>query len=197
MRRPKGIKTKKSAAKRFKITGTGKTLFRGAGRRHLLQGNVPNAAGSCERRRLWGQRTFIGSNRTCRSVINARCFTAQNHEIAQPFLVNKTGQRNQAGTTPRTRGTNSRLKRSTHRPSRSRKAMHLKPSHWTCTGKPKTGSAPYLFILNSGALSCMQQPTLESGKALTLLENIFPKNMWTLKRMGTEMSLIPTKGFSC
>jgi len=38
MRRPKGIKTKKSVAKRFKITGTGKVLFRGAGRRHLLQG---------------------------------------------------------------------------------------------------------------------------------------------------------------
>ena len=38
MRRPKGIKTKKSVAKRFKVTGTGKVLFRGAGRRHLLQG---------------------------------------------------------------------------------------------------------------------------------------------------------------
>ena len=38
MRRPKGIKTKKSVAKRFKITGTGKVLRRGAGRRHLLQG---------------------------------------------------------------------------------------------------------------------------------------------------------------
>ena len=38
MRRPKGIKTRKSVSKRFKITGTGKVLFRGAGRRHLLQG---------------------------------------------------------------------------------------------------------------------------------------------------------------
>jgi len=36
MRRPKGIKTRKAVAKRFKITGTGKVLFRGAGRRHLL-----------------------------------------------------------------------------------------------------------------------------------------------------------------
>jgi large subunit ribosomal protein L35 len=36
MRRPKGIKTKKSVAKRFKITGTGKVLVRGAGRRHLM-----------------------------------------------------------------------------------------------------------------------------------------------------------------
>jgi large subunit ribosomal protein L35 len=47
MRRPKGIKTKKSVTKRFKITGTGKILFRGAGKRHLLQGK-----GSKRRRRL-------------------------------------------------------------------------------------------------------------------------------------------------
>jgi large subunit ribosomal protein L35 len=38
MRRPKGIKTRKAVAKRFKITGTGKVLRRGAGKRHLLQG---------------------------------------------------------------------------------------------------------------------------------------------------------------
>jgi large subunit ribosomal protein L35 len=37
MRRPKGIKTKKSVAKRFKITGTGKVLRARAGRRHLAQ----------------------------------------------------------------------------------------------------------------------------------------------------------------
>lgn len=37
MRRPKGIKTKKSAAKRFKITATGKVLRASAGKRHLLQ----------------------------------------------------------------------------------------------------------------------------------------------------------------
>jgi large subunit ribosomal protein L35 len=37
MRRPKGIKTKKSVAKRFKITGTGKVLRRHAGKRHLAQ----------------------------------------------------------------------------------------------------------------------------------------------------------------
>jgi len=36
MRRPKGIKTRKSVAKRFKITGTGKVLRSHAGRRHLL-----------------------------------------------------------------------------------------------------------------------------------------------------------------
>lgn len=37
MRRPKGIKTKKSVAKRFKITATGKVLRSSAGKRHLMQ----------------------------------------------------------------------------------------------------------------------------------------------------------------
>ena len=37
MRRPKGIKTRKSVAKRFKITGTGKAIHFPAGRRHLAQ----------------------------------------------------------------------------------------------------------------------------------------------------------------
>ena len=37
MRRPKGIKTRKSVSKRFKITGTGKAKFFPAGRRHLAQ----------------------------------------------------------------------------------------------------------------------------------------------------------------
>jgi len=41
MRRPKGIKTKKSVAKRFKITGTGKVVRPHAGKRHLLQGKSP------------------------------------------------------------------------------------------------------------------------------------------------------------
>jgi large subunit ribosomal protein L35 len=36
MRRPKGIKTRKAVAKRFKVTATGKVLKWGAGRRHLL-----------------------------------------------------------------------------------------------------------------------------------------------------------------
>ena len=42
MRRPKGIKTKKSVAKRFKITARGKVLRARAGRRHLLQGKSPS-----------------------------------------------------------------------------------------------------------------------------------------------------------
>lgn len=41
MRRPKGIKTRKSVAKRFKLTANGKVLYRGAGRRHLLQTKSP------------------------------------------------------------------------------------------------------------------------------------------------------------
>ncbi len=41
MRRPKGIKTKKSAAKRFKITAGGKVLRNSAGRRHLMQTKGP------------------------------------------------------------------------------------------------------------------------------------------------------------
>jgi large subunit ribosomal protein L35 len=41
MRRPKGIKTKKAVAKRFKITARGKVLRSKAGRRHLLQTKSP------------------------------------------------------------------------------------------------------------------------------------------------------------
>ena len=41
MRRPKGVKTKKSAAKRFKITAGGKVLRSSAGRRHLCQTKGP------------------------------------------------------------------------------------------------------------------------------------------------------------
>ncbi len=55
MRRPKGIKTNKSVAKRFKITDTGKVLFRGAGRRHLLQGK------SSKRRRSLRKPKVLGS----------------------------------------------------------------------------------------------------------------------------------------
>jgi large subunit ribosomal protein L35 len=41
MRRPKGIKTKKAAAKRFKITASGKVMRSCAGRRHLCQTKSP------------------------------------------------------------------------------------------------------------------------------------------------------------
>lgn len=53
MRRPKGIKTKKSVAKRFKITARGKVMRSRAGRRHLLQGKNP------KRRRSLGQSVIV------------------------------------------------------------------------------------------------------------------------------------------
>jgi large subunit ribosomal protein L35 len=57
MRRPKGIKTKKSVAKRFKITATGKVLRRSAGRRHLLQTKSPK-----RRRGLRGATSVHGTD---------------------------------------------------------------------------------------------------------------------------------------
>jgi len=54
MRRPKGCKTRKSVAKRFKLTSTGKILFRGAGRRHLLQGKTPKRRRSLRKARILG-----------------------------------------------------------------------------------------------------------------------------------------------
>jgi len=49
MRRPKGIKTKKSVAKRFKITARGKVMRSRAGRRHLLQSKGPKRRASLGR----------------------------------------------------------------------------------------------------------------------------------------------------
>jgi large subunit ribosomal protein L35 len=60
MRRPKGIKTRKSVAKRFKITGTGKVLRRGAGKRHLLQGK------SSKRRRTLRKASLVSATDTYR-----------------------------------------------------------------------------------------------------------------------------------
>ncbi len=54
MRRPKGIKTRKSVSKRFKITASGKVMYRGAGRRHLLQGKSPTRRRSLGKARLLG-----------------------------------------------------------------------------------------------------------------------------------------------
>ena len=53
MRRPKGIKTKKSVAKRFKITASGKVLRRHAGKRHLL------ATKNSKRRRRLGKAMVV------------------------------------------------------------------------------------------------------------------------------------------
>jgi large subunit ribosomal protein L35 len=41
MRRPKGIKTRKSVAKRFKITASGKVMRSHAGKRHLMATKNP------------------------------------------------------------------------------------------------------------------------------------------------------------
>ena len=57
MRRPKGIKTKKSVAKRFKITARGKVLRGRAGRRHLCQTKSPK-----RRRSLRGAHLVDGTD---------------------------------------------------------------------------------------------------------------------------------------
>jgi large subunit ribosomal protein L35 len=64
MRRPKGIKTKKSVAKRFKITGTGKVLRRRAGLRHLAQSKSP------KRRRALGKAAVVHSTDAYRITQN-------------------------------------------------------------------------------------------------------------------------------
>jgi large subunit ribosomal protein L35 len=64
MRRPKGIKTRKAVAKRFKITGTGKVMGGRAGRRHLLQ--KKNAT----RRRSLGKARVMDATDTYRILQN-------------------------------------------------------------------------------------------------------------------------------
>ena len=64
MRRPKGVKTRKSVTKRFKITGTGKVQFRGAGKRHLLVGK------SAKRRRSLRKAKILGPTDTYRILQN-------------------------------------------------------------------------------------------------------------------------------
>ncbi|MGO8763998.1 MAG: 50S ribosomal protein L35 [Limisphaerales bacterium] len=54
MRRPKGVKTRKSVSKRFKISATGKILFRGAGKRHLMQGKNSKRRRSLEKAKVLG-----------------------------------------------------------------------------------------------------------------------------------------------
>ena len=54
MRRPKGVKTRKAVAKRFKITATGKVLRMHAGKRHLLASKKP------KRRRALGAAAVVG-----------------------------------------------------------------------------------------------------------------------------------------
>ena len=64
MRRPKGIKTKKSVAKRFKITASGKVLGSHAGKRHLLASKNP------KRRRRLGKASVVSSTDAYRITQN-------------------------------------------------------------------------------------------------------------------------------
>ena len=64
MRRPKGIKTRKSVSKRFKITGSGKVLRRRAGLRHLAQGKNP------KRRRHLGKSAVVHATDAYRILQN-------------------------------------------------------------------------------------------------------------------------------
>ena len=64
MRRPKGIKTRKAVAKRFKITATGKVLRSRAGRRHLL------STKNSKRRRNLGEMKQVDPTDTYRITQN-------------------------------------------------------------------------------------------------------------------------------
>jgi large subunit ribosomal protein L35 len=60
MRRPKGIKTRKAVAKRFKITARGRVMRMRAGKRHLLSTKGP------KRRRSLGTAKEVDSTDTYR-----------------------------------------------------------------------------------------------------------------------------------
>lgn len=64
MRRPKGIKTKKSVAKRFKISARGKVMRMRSGKRHLLASKSP------KRRRSLGTSTQVDPTDTYRITQN-------------------------------------------------------------------------------------------------------------------------------
>jgi large subunit ribosomal protein L35 len=64
MRRPKGVRTKKSVAKRFKITARGKVMRRHAGKRHLLATKSP------KRRRALGSDKLVDPTDTHRIILS-------------------------------------------------------------------------------------------------------------------------------
>ncbi|MBI3881646.1 MAG: 50S ribosomal protein L35 [Verrucomicrobia bacterium] len=64
MRRPKGIKTRKAVAKRFRVTASGKVLHSRAGRRHLL--STKNA----RRRRRLGQKGQVSPGEAHKITLN-------------------------------------------------------------------------------------------------------------------------------
>ena len=64
MRRPRGNKTRKAVAKRFKITARGKVLRTHAGKRHLLAGKKP------KRRRRLGKMVVVDATDAYRITQN-------------------------------------------------------------------------------------------------------------------------------
>jgi len=64
MRRPKGIKTRKAIAKRFKITATGKVKRNRPGKRHLLSSK------NAKRRRRLGTATLVADGDMARIKLN-------------------------------------------------------------------------------------------------------------------------------
>ncbi len=64
MRRPKGIKTRKAIAKRFKITATGKVKRNRPGKRHLLTSK------NSKRRRRLGTATLVADGDMDRIKLN-------------------------------------------------------------------------------------------------------------------------------
>lgn len=64
MRRPKGVKTRKAVAKRFKVTGSGKVMRQRAGKRHLLSSKGP------KRRRNLGTSKQVDATDTYRILQN-------------------------------------------------------------------------------------------------------------------------------
>jgi len=64
MRRPKGTKTRKAVAKRFKVTATGKVLRSRAGKRHLL------ATKNAKRRRNLGTAKLVDKTDAYRILQN-------------------------------------------------------------------------------------------------------------------------------
>jgi len=68
MRRLKGIKTRKSVAKRFKIAATGDVLFHGADAAYF-KAKAQSRVARCAKRHGSDQPTFAASPRTSRSAI--------------------------------------------------------------------------------------------------------------------------------
>jgi large subunit ribosomal protein L35 len=64
MRRPKGTKTRKAVAKRFKVTATGKVMRHRAGKRHLLASKSP------KRRRNLGTAKLVDDTDAYRVIQN-------------------------------------------------------------------------------------------------------------------------------